>query len=112
MLQAALANDLMVFDAPSILHKKKPTTMELICDIVCDMIMISFTLKKKHRKKEDRLLEQAVHMQRHTIGMRGSVISFSMPWLEILRIVKDIHEVLRDGAWNKAESPSFLIVST
>ena len=96
MPHAALANDLMVFGVPSILYKNKPTIMELICVNVCHPIMISVTLEKKHRKKEDRLSEQAVSMQRHTIGMRGSVISFSMPWLEILRIVKEVDELLKD----------------
>ena len=92
MPQPALANDLMIFYAPSILYEKKVTIMELICASVCLTTMISFTLEKKYRLKEDRLFDQAVHMQRHTIGTRGNATSFPMPWQEILRMLKDVDE--------------------
>ena len=89
--QAALTNDLMIFYAPPVLYEQKATAMELICASVCLTTMISFTLEKKHRGGE-RLFDQAVHMQRHTIGTRGNATSFPMPWQEILRMLSDIDD--------------------
>ena len=89
MPQAALTNDLMVFYAPTVLYEQKATAMELICASVCLTTMISFTLEKKHRGGE-RLFDQAVHMQRHTVGTRGNATSFPMPWQEILRMLADV----------------------
>ena len=89
MPQAALTNDLMIFYAPTSLYEKQATAMELICASVCLTTMISFTLEKKYRC-EDRLFDQAVHMQRHTIGTRGNATSFPMPWQEILRMLQDV----------------------
>ena len=52
--------------------------------------MISFTLEKKYRGKEEkRLFDQAVHMQR-PIGTRGNATTFPMPWQEILRMLQDV----------------------
>ena len=92
MPESALANDLMVFYAPSILYEKEVTMMELICASVCLTTMISFTLEKKYRGKEQRLFDQAVHMQRHTIGTRGNATSFPMPWEEILRMLQEVED--------------------
>ena len=89
---AALINDLMIFYAPSILYEKKVTMMEMICASVCLTTMISFTLEKKYRGKEQRLLDQSVHMQRHTIGTRGNATSFPMPWQEILKMLQDVDQ--------------------
>ena len=89
MPYAALTNDLMTFYAPTLLYEKQATAMELICASVCLTTMISFTLEKKYRG-EDRLFDQAVHMQRHTIGTRGNATSFPMPWQEILRMLQDV----------------------
>ena len=77
----ALTNDLMIFYAPQILYEREVTMMEMICASVCLTTMISFTLEKKYRGKEQRLLNQSVHMQRHTIGTRGNATSFPMPCL-------------------------------
>ena len=52
--------------------------------------MISFTLERKNRGKEQRLFDQAVHMQRHTIGTRGNATSFPMPWQEILKMLETV----------------------
>ena len=92
MPRAALTNDLMIFYSPRILYEQKVTTMELICASVCLTTMISFTLEKKHRKKEKRLFDQEVHMQRHTIGTRGNATTFLMPWEEILRRLSEVEE--------------------
>ena len=89
MPYAALTNDLMTFYAPTLLYEKQDTAMELICASVCLTTMISFTLEKKYRG-EDRLFDQPVHMQRHTIGTRGNATSFPMPWQEILRMLEDV----------------------
>ena len=90
MPQHALSNDLLSFYAPSILYEKKVTIMDLICPSVCLTTVISFTLEKKHRFKENRLFDQTVHMQRHTVGTRGNATSFPMPWQEILRMLQDV----------------------
>jgi len=79
----------MTFYAPTLLYEKQATAMELICASVCLTTMISFTLEKKYRA-EDRLFDQAVHMQRHTIGTRGNATSFPMPWQEILRMLEEV----------------------
>ena len=92
MPRNALANDLMIFYAPNILYERKVTMMELICASVCLTTMISFTLEKKHRNKTDRLFDQPVHMQRHTVGTRGNATSFPMPWQEILRMLHDVDQ--------------------
>ena len=92
MPQAALANDLMVFYAPSILYERQVTCMELICASVCLTTMITFTLEKKYRGVGQRLFDQDVHMQRHTVGMRGNATSFPMPWEEILLMLQNIDE--------------------
>ena len=89
MPRSALTNDLMIFYAPALLYEKMVTAMELICASVCLTTMISFTLEKKYRG-EERLFDQAVHMQRHTIGTRGNATSFPMPWQEILKLLKDV----------------------
>ena len=89
MPYAALTNDLMTFYAPTLLYEKQATAMELICASVCLTTMISFTLEKKYRS-EDRLFDQTVHMQRHTIGTRGNATSFPMPWQEIMRMLQDV----------------------
>ena len=91
MPYAALTNDLMTFYAPLVMYEKQATAMELICASVCLTTMISFTLEKKHRGKE-RLFDQPVHMQRHTIGTRGNATSFPMPWEEILRMLQDVDQ--------------------
>jgi hypothetical protein len=91
MPYAALTNDLMILFAPSILYEKQVTAMELICASVCLTTMISFTLEKKHRG-EDRLFDQPVHMQRHTIGTRGNATSFPMPWQEILKMLQEVDQ--------------------
>ena len=93
----ALTNDLMIFYAPAIIYEKQVTVMELICASTCMTTMISFTLEKKFRGKEQRLFDQPVHMQRHTVGTRGNATSFPMPWEEILRMLKDVDEE-SDGA--------------
>ena len=98
MPESALANDLMVFYAPSILYEKEVTMMELICASVCLTTMISFTLEKKYRGKEQRLFDQAVHMQRHTIGTRGNATSFPMPWEEILRMLQEVDDAAEPGS--------------
>ena len=46
---------------------------------------------------EELSCSQAVHMQRHTVGMRGNATSFPMPWLEILRMLKNVDEPLQSG---------------
>ena len=89
MPYAALTNDCMVFYSPFVMYEKQATAMELICASVCLTTMISFTLEKKHRGGE-RLLDQTVHMQRHTIGTRGNATSFPMPLEEILRMLQDV----------------------
>ena len=88
MPREALTNDLMIYYAPSILYERQVTLMELICASVCLTTMISFTLERKSRGKEQRLFDQAVHMQRHTIGTRGNATSFPMPWQEILKMLE------------------------
>ena len=102
MPQAALANDLMIYYSPRILYERRVTTMELICASVCLTTMISFTLERKYRGKkhgkEQRLFDQAVHMQRHTIGTRGNATSFPMPWQEILRMLQDVDRSAENSA--------------
>ena len=90
MPRRALTNDLMVFYGLTILYERQVTMMEMICASVCLTTMISFTLEKKYRAKEKRLLDQSVHMQRHTIGTRGNATSFPMPWQEILKMLQDV----------------------
>ena len=90
MPQAALTNDLMIFYAPTILYEKKVTIMEQICASVCLTTMISFTLERKYRGKEQKLFDQSVHMQRHTTGTRGNATTFPMPWQEILKMLQEI----------------------
>ena len=44
---AALANDMMIFYAPSVLYTKNVTVMEMLCASVCITSMSTFTLEKK-----------------------------------------------------------------
>jgi hypothetical protein len=82
--------------------------MELICASVCLTTMISFTLEKKHRGSE-RLFDQPVHMQRHTIGTRGNATSFPMPWEEILRMLQDVDQTEDSGALDLPHSGEELV---
>ena len=108
MPYAALTNDLMIFYAPVVMYEKQATAMELICASVCLTTMISFTLEKKHRGKE-RLFDQPVHMQRHTIGTRGNATSFPMPWEEILRMLQDVDQTDDAGAVDLPHSGEELV---
>mgnify|MGYP007022856273 CR=1 FL=1 len=98
MPREALTNDLMIYYAPSISYERQVTLMELICASVCLTTMISFTRERKNRGKEQRLFDQAVHMQRHTIGTRGTATTFPMPWQEILNMLQAVDMDIESAA--------------
>ena len=82
MPPAALANDMMIFYAPSELYTHDVTVMEMICASVCLTSMICFTLEAKYRKENP--FDSEVHMARHRMGARGNATSFPLPWLDLL----------------------------
>ena len=49
MPQAALANDMMIYDALRELYEEKVTMLEMVCASVCITSMICFTLEKNFR---------------------------------------------------------------
>ena len=44
---ASLSDDMMIYDAPTILYANKVTVMDMICASVCVTSMICFTLEKE-----------------------------------------------------------------
>ena len=81
MPAAALANDMMIFYAPSILYTERVTVMEMVCASVCLTSMICFSLEKKYRG--DRAFDEGVHMNNHRMGARGNATSFPLPWQDL-----------------------------
>ena len=80
---AALANDMMIYYAPTILYREKVTMMEMICASVCVTSMICFTLEKKYRGS--RALDQDHNANKHRMAARGNATSFSLPWDDLLK---------------------------
>ena len=83
---AALANDMMIYYAPTILYAKKVTMMEMICASVCVTSMICFTLEKKYRNI--RSFDEAVHANSRRMACRGNGTSFPLPWQDLLSQLK------------------------
>ena len=77
MPPAALANDMMIFYAPSELYTHDVTAMEMICASVCLTSMICFTLEAKYRKENP--FDSEFHMKRHRMGAPGNATSFPSP---------------------------------
>ena len=84
---AALANDMMIYYAPTILYREKVTMMEMICASVCVTSMICFTLEKKYRNM--RSLNQGVHANVRRMACRGNGTSFPLPWHDLLKQLKN-----------------------
>ena len=83
---AALANDMMIYYAPTILYSRKVTMMEMICASVCITSMICFTLEKKYRNI--RSFEEVVHSNSRRMAYRGNGTSFPLPWQDLLLQLK------------------------
>ena len=82
VLDAALANDMMIFYAPKEIYINNVTVVEMICANVCITSMICCTLEMKHRNENP--LDSTVHMARHRMGARGNATSFPLPWSSLL----------------------------
>ena len=83
MPPAALANDMMIYYAPSdIFSEKKVTVMEMICSSVCITSMLCFTLEKRYRKERPIDMEVAGNARR--MAARGNATSFPLPWQDLL----------------------------
>ena len=76
----ALANDMWTGFAPAILHDEHVTVMELICASTCVTTMVCFSMEARF----GHLLDEAAHMARHRSGARGNVITFPLPWEDLL----------------------------
>ena len=83
MPPAALANDMMIYYAPSELYEFNATVMEMICASVCITSMICFTLEKKYRG--NRALDETMHANQYRMAARGNVTSFPLPWGDLLQ---------------------------
>ena len=83
----ALANDLMVYYAPSILYKEEVTMMDMLCASVCLTSMICFSFEKY---RGEHTFYTQVHMNNHRMGARGNVTSFPLPWQELLCQLKEV----------------------
>ena len=78
----ALANDMVVYYAPRELYEFKVTMLELVCASPCLTSLICFSLEKKYRNQ--RTLDERVHMQRHRQGARGNATTFLLDWESLL----------------------------
>ena len=84
---AALANDMMIYYAPTILYAEKVTMMEMICASVCVTSMICFTLEKTYRTI--RSFDEPTHVNSRRMACRGSASSFPLPWQDLLSQLKN-----------------------
>ena len=79
---AALANDMMIFYAPTEIYSLNVTVVEMICASVCITSMICCTLEMRNRKENP--FDSTVHMSRHRMGARGNATSFPLPWNNLM----------------------------
>ena len=62
----ALANDMMIYDAPTELYTDNVTVMEILCASVCITSMVCFTLDKRYRGH--RAVDEVVHGNEHRMA--------------------------------------------
>ena len=74
---ASLSNDMMIYDAPTILYAHKVTVMEMICASVCVTSMICFAFEKKYRNC--RNMDEEVQANTYRMAARGNATSFPLP---------------------------------
>ncbi len=77
----SLANDMMIYYAPSNLYRDRLTVMEMICCSPCITSLLCFSMEIKY----GHMLDSEVHMHRHRVGARGNATSFMLPWEALLK---------------------------
>ena len=94
MRTGCLANDLMIFYAPSELYEDGGmTVMEMICASPCITSMICFSLEVKY----GNMFNAQMHMQRHRVGARGNATTFPLPWQAVLAELQRLDEEGEEG---------------
>ena len=87
MPPAALANYMMIYDAPTGLYTKNATVMDMLCANVCVTSMICLSLEQSYRGH--RAVDGYVHGDEHRMAARGNATSFPLPWQDLLKQLSD-----------------------
>ena len=83
MPPAALANDMIIYSAPTALYIENVTVMEILCASVCVTSMLCFTLEDKY--SGHRAMAEFVHDNEHRMAARGNATSFPLLWQDLLK---------------------------
>ena len=83
MPPAALADDMIIYYAPTELYAENTTVMEMLCASVCITSMLVFTLENKYRGH--RAMDEFAHGNGHRMAARGNATSFPRPWQNVLK---------------------------
>ena len=87
MPQATLANDMMIYDAPTEIYTDHGTVMEMLCASVCITSMFCVTFEQRYRGP--RAMDELVDGNEYRMAARGHATLFPLPWQDVLKQLQD-----------------------